>query len=291
MHVARGAAATAARATRPSSRCSRPAAPRARPGSAQGESGSAVPGRRDRVSIIPRRLTCPRRSTHHPDDPLDEAPRGGSSGSATAAGSAASPPGSAATCDVNPLVYRIAFAALALAGGTGVLLYLAAWLVMPGEDRTSRSRSRRCASTASAPGSCSVSACSASDAVLTLTEADFWPGNGNLWLARDPRRRRARLVQTSPHGDERPRRPSARGVGETRCGEGRPLRRLRGESRAVPLPPPVFGALLAAAGFFGLLAVLDVYDVDVSGRARRGRRRRRRGDRRRRADRTPRRRA
>jgi phage shock protein PspC (stress-responsive transcriptional regulator) len=28
--------------------------------------------------------------------------------------------------DVNPLVYRIAFAALALAGGTGLLLYLAA---------------------------------------------------------------------------------------------------------------------------------------------------------------------
>ncbi|MBA3475899.1 MAG: PspC domain-containing protein [Actinobacteria bacterium] len=28
--------------------------------------------------------------------------------------------------DVNPLVYRIAFAALALAGGTGLLLYAAA---------------------------------------------------------------------------------------------------------------------------------------------------------------------
>ena len=35
--------------------------------------------------------------------------------------------------DVNPLVYRIAFAALALVGGTGILLYLAAWLVIPGE--------------------------------------------------------------------------------------------------------------------------------------------------------------
>ena len=35
--------------------------------------------------------------------------------------------------DINPLVYRIAFAALALAGGTGVLLYVAAWLVIPGE--------------------------------------------------------------------------------------------------------------------------------------------------------------
>jgi len=36
--------------------------------------------------------------------------------------------------DVNPLIYRIAFAALALAGGTGLLLYLAAYLVIPGEN-------------------------------------------------------------------------------------------------------------------------------------------------------------
>ena len=33
--------------------------------------------------------------------------------------------------DLNPMVYRIAFAALALAGGTGILLYVAAWLVIP----------------------------------------------------------------------------------------------------------------------------------------------------------------
>ena len=33
--------------------------------------------------------------------------------------------------DLNPIVYRIAFVALALAGGTGILLYVAAWLVIP----------------------------------------------------------------------------------------------------------------------------------------------------------------
>src|SRR5438046_10074386 len=33
--------------------------------------------------------------------------------------------------DLNPAIYRIAFVALALAGGTGVLLYIAAWLVIP----------------------------------------------------------------------------------------------------------------------------------------------------------------
>jgi phage shock protein C len=35
--------------------------------------------------------------------------------------------------DLSPTIYRVAFVALALAGGTGVLLYIAAWLVIPEE--------------------------------------------------------------------------------------------------------------------------------------------------------------
>ena len=35
--------------------------------------------------------------------------------------------------DLNPMIYRVAFAALTLAGGTGLLLYAAAWLVIPDE--------------------------------------------------------------------------------------------------------------------------------------------------------------
>src|SRR5947208_3245634 len=38
--------------------------------------------------------------------------------------------------DLSPAIYRIAFVALALAGGTGILLYIAAWLVIPEEGRT-----------------------------------------------------------------------------------------------------------------------------------------------------------
>ena len=37
--------------------------------------------------------------------------------------------------DLNPAIYRIAFVALALAGGTGILLYLAAWPVIPTRTR------------------------------------------------------------------------------------------------------------------------------------------------------------
>src|SRR5207247_8967165 len=33
--------------------------------------------------------------------------------------------------DLSPAIYRIAFAALSLAGGTGILLYLGAWAMIP----------------------------------------------------------------------------------------------------------------------------------------------------------------
>ena len=37
--------------------------------------------------------------------------------------------------DLSPAIYRIAFVALSLAGGTGILLYIAAWLVIPEEGQ------------------------------------------------------------------------------------------------------------------------------------------------------------
>ena len=43
---------------------------------------------------------------------------------------------------LSPMVYRIAFAALALAGGAGLLLYVAAWLVIPDEGDTESRRWR-----------------------------------------------------------------------------------------------------------------------------------------------------
>src|SRR3954464_9091601 len=52
--------------------------------------------------------------------------------------------------DLSPTIYRIAFVALALAGGTGVLLYLAAWLVIP-EDGAAGSIAPRGLAEARAP--------------------------------------------------------------------------------------------------------------------------------------------
>ena len=85
--------------------------------------------------------------------------------------------------DINPLVYRIAFAALALAGGTGLLLYVAAWLVIPGErseesvavEALRRHRDR--------PWLLLGVGLLTFGALLALSEARFWPSSGNLWFA------------------------------------------------------------------------------------------------------------
>jgi phage shock protein PspC (stress-responsive transcriptional regulator) len=39
---------------------------------------------------------------------------------------------------VDPLLWRLAFAALTLAGGSGVLLYALLWLLVPAEDEPLR---------------------------------------------------------------------------------------------------------------------------------------------------------
>jgi phage shock protein PspC (stress-responsive transcriptional regulator) len=172
--------------------------------------------------------------------------------------------------DVNPLIYRIAFAALALAGGTGLLLYVAAWLVMPGErseesvavEALRRHRDR--------PWLLLGVGLLSFGALLALSEARFWPSTGNLWLA-------ATLGGAAVlwwHVANRDRTPStASSVTEAvpSAGEAAPSRPPAPSSPPVQKPParpslfaPVLGALLAAAGLFGLLAVLDVYDVDLA---------------------------
>jgi phage shock protein PspC (stress-responsive transcriptional regulator) len=155
--------------------------------------------------------------------------------------------------DVNPLVYRIAFAALAFAGGTGILLYLAAWLVMPAEDREESTAVQALREHRDRPWLLLGVGLLLFAAVLVLSEADLWSGLGNLWLA-------ALLAGAAllwwhlAHRDEEPAAGSRAAAPE--AGDPRP--------RKPSLVAPVLGALLAAAGTLGLLHVADVYDVDVA---------------------------
>ena len=169
--------------------------------------------------------------------------------------------------DVNPLVYRIAFAALALAGGTGVLLYLAAWLVMPDEDRDESVAVETLRVHRDRPWLLLGVGLLGLAAVLTLTEADFWPGNGNVWFAAILAGG-ALVWWNLARGDERVAAAavgeSAPAVGESAPAVGDTPPPSTPKPRRPSVTAPVFGALLAAAGVFGLLAVLDIYDVDVS---------------------------
>jgi phage shock protein PspC (stress-responsive transcriptional regulator) len=160
--------------------------------------------------------------------------------------------------DVNPLIYRIAFAALALAGGTGLLLYLAAYLVIPGERDEESIAVEALRGHREHPWLLVGVGLLAFGALFALSEARFWPGTGNVWLA-------AVLAGGALvwwHVSNRERAPRSAPPPAT---EAAP------RVAVTPRPPkkpslfaPVLGALLAAAGVFGLLSVLDVYDVDLA---------------------------
>ena len=85
--------------------------------------------------------------------------------------------------DVNPLVYRIAFAALALAGGTGLLLYLAAYLVIPDEHADESIAVEALRTRRDQPWLLLGVGLLGFGALFALSEARFWPGTGNFWLA------------------------------------------------------------------------------------------------------------
>src|SRR5712691_10165634 len=85
--------------------------------------------------------------------------------------------------DLSPTIYRIAFVALALAGGTGVLLYLAAWLVIPEDGAGDSIAARELGKYRDRPRRLVGFAILAFAAILALSESHVWPSPGNIWLA------------------------------------------------------------------------------------------------------------
>jgi phage shock protein PspC (stress-responsive transcriptional regulator) len=161
--------------------------------------------------------------------------------------------------DVNPLVYRIAFAALALAGGTGLLLYIAAYLVIPGEHDEESIAVEALSKHREHPWLLVGVGLLAFGALFALSEARFWPGTGNLWLA-------AVLVGCALvwwHVSQRDR-PARSQPAPVASAAHVPAAKPPRPPKKPSLFAPVVGALLAVAGLFGLLAVLDVYEVDLA---------------------------
>ncbi len=140
--------------------------------------------------------------------------------------------------DLSPAIYRIAFVALALAGGTGILIYLAAWAVMPDEGAEGSYASEALRRHRDHPVRLIGLGLLAFALVLTLSEARFWPSPGNLWLAL------ALLVA---------------GLAWWRLGE---RRAAVAPGRLPTLLPAGLGLVLLATGVVAVLDVTDLTAVD-----------------------------
>src|SRR5260221_14294908 len=134
--------------------------------------------------------------------------------------------------NLSPMIYRIAFVALSLAGGTGILLYVAAWLVIPDEGAEDSIAAEAIKEHRERPGLLVGVGLIGFAAILALSSARVWPSPGNLWVA-------AALVGAAIvwwHTSTRDRTPSAAPV------PGQPLR-VRTRRRS--LGPLAVGALIA----------------------------------------------
>jgi phage shock protein PspC (stress-responsive transcriptional regulator) len=150
--------------------------------------------------------------------------------------------------DLNPIVYRIAFAALTLAGGTGVLLYIAAWLVIPDEDADDSIAALSIKEHRDRPWLLVGVGLLGFGAILALSEARFWPSLGNIWLA--AALAGAAIVWWHVSTNRSP-------VSRTStAGTGAAAPRRRG------LLPLTTGLLIGALGIVGLLDATDAVVVD-----------------------------
>lgn len=84
---------------------------------------------------------------------------------------------------LNPMIYRIGFAALSLVGGTGILLYVAAWLVMPDDGAEDSIAAEAIKNHRERPWLLVGVGLLAFAALVGLSSARIWPSPGNLWVA------------------------------------------------------------------------------------------------------------
>jgi phage shock protein PspC (stress-responsive transcriptional regulator) len=157
--------------------------------------------------------------------------------------------------EISPNFFRAGFAILTLVGGAGILLYLAAALVVPEEGRADSIAVEALKRYRDRPWLL-VGVALVGIAVLSLVaQADFWPDSGFAWTLLVIGVVTIAIAQ--------------RGRGEPRTSEGA-SEYAAAEAPTQPLAPPtpkppsllvpVLGLLLAAAG---LLAFLSAVGVDI----------------------------
>lgn len=84
--------------------------------------------------------------------------------------------------DLTPTVFRLAFVVLTLLGGVGILIYIAAVLVMPKEGEDSSIFERALAERRQHPGRLVGLGLVALAILIALSHVSTWPGAGTAWL-------------------------------------------------------------------------------------------------------------
>ena len=146
--------------------------------------------------------------------------------------------------DLSPTFFRIAFVILTLVGGAGILIYVAAALVIPDEGRTDSIASEALRRHRDRPWLLAGVALVAIAVVSLVAQADFWPNSGFAWT----------LLLLGG---------AAIVIAQRRGNDGEPAPETGTEVRAPRQPSlflPVFGLLLAVAG---ALALLEATGTDV----------------------------
>lgn len=84
--------------------------------------------------------------------------------------------------DLNPTVFRLGFVILTLLGGAGVLVYIAAFLVMPAEGEDASVAERVLASRRDHPVQLVALAVVGVAIFVLLSQASTWPSAGGAWV-------------------------------------------------------------------------------------------------------------
>lgn len=187
--------------------------------------------------------------------------------------------------DMSPTVYRIAFAALALAGGTGVLIYMAAWLIIPDEDDSESIAERVLRDHRDQPILLIGAGVLALAFIAAISHAELWSSPGSLWTAiviaglaliwwgwqagrASPPSDDDIVASVEFHGVPASTAAAAAPVGDSQAqptpaaGAAARTAAKRGRRRKPVLFLPVVGIVAAAVSVFALLQVLDVTNVD-----------------------------
>jgi phage shock protein PspC (stress-responsive transcriptional regulator) len=178
--------------------------------------------------------------------------------------------------EMSPLVYRVAFAALALLGGAGILLYLAAWIVIPDERRGDSLAGEALRSRRDRPWLAVGVGLVGAGLLIGIAESRIWPDPGGVWVAalalglaivwwqlraRDEAAQQPPAAGSSPVGREEPAVTVAAAASES--GEGTAAAQPAAPPRRrLPVGLTTFGVILVGAGVLGLLEATGAAEVD-----------------------------